>query len=354
MSPTTDPRPPSGAGVSAENGVERWMQFAAERSEPEPVTTTALSARRRFIRRFKRQRLAMVALGFLVLVALVAVFAPWLTPTDPNKNDLANALQRPPNGSGLGTDHLGRDVLSRLIIASRVSMQAAIQSVAIGVVLGVPTGLVAGYFGGRIDRLIMRFSDALLSFPPLVLAIAVIAVLGSNLTNAMIAIGIIFAPRFLRLVRAEVLAIREETYVEAARSVGTPWWKIITRHVLPNALPPLIVQASLSAGFAMLAEASLSFLGLGVQPPQSSWGSMLAEAATVINREWTLMLAPGICIILITLAFNILGDGLRDSIGRETFRTERAAPTPSAAPDAVPTGVAAAPNSRVDTGSVVG
>jgi ABC-type dipeptide/oligopeptide/nickel transport system permease subunit len=133
----------------------------------------------------------------------------------------------------------------------------------------------------------------------------------------MIAIGFVFAPRFLRLTRAEVLAIREETYIEAARSIGMPSSRILARHVLPNALPPLIVQASLSAGFAMLAEASLSFLGLGVQPPQSSWGAMLSEAATVINREWTLMLAPGICIILTTLAFNLLGDGLRDSIGRE-------------------------------------
>ena len=306
--------------VPAASGADAWSAFAASRAEPEAVTTPTMTARRRFIRRFKRQKLAIVSLVFLVLVVLVAIFAPWLTPQDPNKQNLANALQPPFGGSGLGTDKLGRDVLSRLIMATRVSVQASVESVGIGLVLGVPAGLVAGYFGGWVDRLIMRVSDALLAFPPLILAIAVIAVLGRNLTNAMIAIGIIFAPRFLRLVRAEVMSIREETYVEAARSIGTPSSKILVRHILPNAMPPLIVQASLSAGFAMLAEASLSFLGLGVQPPQASWGSMLADAASVINREWKLMLAPGICIILITLAFNILGDGLRDSIGRETRR----------------------------------
>lgn len=262
----------------------------------------------------------MISLIFLGLVSLVAILAPWLAPADPTAIDLANVLKPPFAGSGLGTDQLGRDVLSRLILASRVSMLASVQSVVVGIVLGVPAGLLAGYFGGKLDRLIMAVNDAVLAFPPLILAIAVIAVLGARLTNAMIAIGIVFAPRFLRLARAEVLSIREETYVEAARSIGTPTRVILTRHVLPNAMPPLIVQASLSAGFAMLAEASLSFLGLGVQPPQASWGSMLAEAAAVINREWTLTLAPGICIILITLAFNMLGDGLRDSVGREIRR----------------------------------
>jgi len=194
--------------------------------------------------------------------------------------------------------------------------------VAIGIVLGVPAGLLAGFYGRWVDRTLTRVNDAILAFPPLILAVAVVAVLGRNLTNAMVAIGIIFAPRFFRLTRAEVLAIREETYIEAARSIGTPTRTVLMRHVLPNALPTLIVQASLSAGFAMLAEASLSFLGLGVQPPQSSWGAMLAEAAAVINREWTLMLPPGICIIVVTLAFNILGDGLRDSIGREERRSD--------------------------------
>ena len=274
-------------------------------------------ARTRFWRRFRRQKLAVAALVFVILVVLLAIFAPVIRPVDPNQIDLTNTRTGLGGGKGLGTDQLGRDVLSRLIVASRVSIQAALQSVGIGLVLGVPLGLVAGYFRGWPEAIITRLTDAVLAFPPIVLAIAVIAALGPSLTNAMIAIGIIFAPRFLRLVRAEVISISEETYIEAARSVGTSAPSIIVRHVLPNALPPLIVQASLSAGFAMLAEAGLSFLGLGVQPPQASWGSMLSDASGQINQQWWLMVPPGTCIVLITLAFNILGDGLRDSIGKE-------------------------------------
>lgn len=274
-------------------------------------------SRTRFWRRFRRQKLAVAALVFVALVVLVAIFAPIIRPVDPNQIDLTNTRTGLGGGKGLGTDQLGRDVLSRLIVASRISIQAALQSVGIGLVLGVPLGLVAGYFRGWPEAVITRLTDAVLAFPPIVLAIAVIAALGPSLTNAMIAIGIIFAPRFLRLVRAEVISISEETYIEAARSVGTSAPSIIVRHVLPNALPPLIVQASLSAGFAMLAEAGLSFLGLGVQPPQASWGSMLSDASGQINQQWWLMVPPGACIVLITLAFNILGDGLRDSIGKE-------------------------------------
>jgi peptide/nickel transport system permease protein len=298
--------------------VSVWEAASASTEEIEIQLAPAVSSRQRFWRRFKQQRLAVFCLFFLIVVAVVAVFAPWLAPADPNKIDLGNTLQPPFGGKGLGTDQLGRDNASRLIVASRVSILAAVISVGIGVVLGVPAGLLAGYFGGWLDAAVMRVADAVLAFPPLILAIAVIAALGPGLVNAMIAIGIIFAPRFLRLARAEVMSIREETYIEAARSIGTPSYKILVRHVLPNALPPLIVQVSLSAGFAMLAEAGLSFLGLGVQVPQASWGSMLAEAAKSINREWTLMIAPGVCIVLITLAFNLLGDGLRDSLGRES------------------------------------
>jgi peptide/nickel transport system permease protein len=302
-----------------ERGGTVWdRQVDALRSPKVVLGSAAQTGRQRFWRRFRTQKMAVGALVFLIIVGLIALLAPWLVPTDPNEIDLANTLEPPFGGKGLGTDQLGRDNLSRLIAATRVSIQAAVQSVMIGIILGVPAGLVAGYFRGWIDTVIMRITDAVLAFPPLILAIAIIAVLGPGLTNAMIAIGVIFAPRFLRLARAEVISIREETYIEAARSIGTPSYKLLARHVLPNAMPPLIVQASLAAGFAMLAEAGLSFLGLGVEPPQASWGSMLAEAASVINREWTLMLAPGICIITITLAFNILGDGLRDSIGRET------------------------------------
>ncbi len=264
----------------------------------------------------------MAGLAFLVFAAAVAVLAPFLAPDDPQATDLANTLAAPGGDHLLGTDALGRDVLSRLMHATRVSLVAAFLAVGVGIVLGVPPGLVAGYVGGAIDNLVMRVTDAVMSFPPLILAIAIVGVLGPNLTNAMIAVGVIFAPRFLRLVRSTVLGVREETYIEAARSVGVSTRRIIIRHVMPNALAPLVVQISLSAGLAMIAEASLSFLGLGIQPPEASWGSMLGDAFRYISRSPTLIVVPGVAIAATVLAFNVVGDGLRDSFGREIRRDE--------------------------------
>jgi peptide/nickel transport system permease protein len=280
----------------------------------------SLRPRQRFWRRFRRQRPALVALGFLIFLTIVAIFAPLLAPADPNAQALRDAMQSPSWEHWLGTDELGRDVLSRLIYASRLSLLAALQAVVVGVVLGVPPGLVAGYLGGRIDVLIMRVTDAVMSFPPLILAIAIVGVLGPNLRNAMLAIGVVFAPRFVRLVRGTVLAVRAETFIEASRSIGTPMPKIIRRHILPNVMSPLIVQISLAAGFAMLAEASLSFLGLGAQPPDASWGVMLGRGFREISRAPWLVLAPGAAVAMTVLAFNVLGDGIRDSIGREIRR----------------------------------
>jgi len=274
----------------------------------------------RFRRRFRTQRAAMIALGYLILVTLAALLAPLIAPHDPLEQDLANTFQSPSWTHLLGTDELGRDELSRLLFAARLSLIASAQAVAIGMVLGVPPGLVAGYFGGWVSTVIMRLTDAVMSFPPLLLAIALVAALGPGLTNAMIAVGIIFAPRFLRVVRASVLAVREETYIEASRGIGTPSLKILRRHVVPNAIAPLIVQVSLGAGLAMLAEAALSFLGLGVQPPDASWGSMLGRAFSIINQEASLIFYPGAAIAVTVLAFNVLGDGIRDSIGREVRR----------------------------------
>lgn len=272
---------------------------------------------RRFRRRFFKRGPAVVALGVIVLMVLVAVFAPLLAPYDPLAQDLRNTLQGPSSEHWLGTDELGRDVLSRIIFGARVSLLAAVQAVVIALVLGVPPGLVAGYFGGRIDTAISRINDTLMSFPPLLLAIAIVGVFGPNLRNAMLAVGIIFAPRFLRLTRAAVLAVKEETFVEASRSIGTPTLRIVRTRILPNTLSPLLVQASLSLGFAMLAEAGLSFLGLGVQPPQASWGSMVGRAYRFLDQSPTLVIFPGLAIVLAVLAFNVLGDGLRDSVGRE-------------------------------------
>ncbi|GAA4675498.1 ABC transporter permease [Pseudonocardia yuanmonensis] len=281
---------------------------------PEP------SARARFLRRFRRQRLALGALVYLVLVVLATALAPLLATHDPLAQNLASVLQQPGGGHVLGTDDLGRDVFSRALYAGRVSLLAAAQAVGVAVLLGVIPGLVAGYAGRRVDAVIMRLTDALMSFPPLILAIAFVGVLGPSLTNAMFVIGVIFAPRFVRLVRGTVLSIREETFVEASRSIGTPTPRVILRHVLPNALSPLIVQISLTAAMAMLAEASLSFLGLGVQPPDASWGSMIERGFRYTATAPWLTVFPGLLIALTVLAFNILGDGLRDSLGREIRR----------------------------------
>lgn len=275
------------------------------------------SPRRRFVRRFRKQWPAVAALSYLVLLVLVAVFASWIAPHNPNTQDLANTMADPFDGGILGTDQLGRDVLSRLIFASRIALIAVTQAVAVGLALSVLPGLAAGYFGGRIDGFVMRINDAVMSFPPLILAIAIVGVLGAGLTNAMVAIGIVFAPTFLRLIRASVMGVREETFIDASRSIGTPTPWILRRHVVPNVMSPLLVQISLSSGFAMLAEASLSFLGLGVQPPDASWGSMLSNGFRSMESQPWLVVFPGFAIGVTVLAFNVLGDGVRDAIGRE-------------------------------------
>lgn len=287
------------------------------------LVTVSIGARRRFLRRFRSNRGAMIAFGFLVFLVIVAIIGPWIYPVDPNAQDLANTLADPfSDGHVLGTDELGRDVLARLIAGTRVAMLASAQAVIIAFGLGVPPGLIAGYLGGWVDLVVMRITDAVQALPPMILAIAVVGVLGPGLTNAMLAIGVVFAPNFLRIVRASVLEVREETFVEASRSIGTPTLRIIRTRILPNVMPPLLVQISLAAGFALLAEAGLSFLGLGVRPPQSSWGLMLGRGYDNLSRQPWMIVFPGVAIALAVLAFNVVGDGLRDSIGRETRREQ--------------------------------
>jgi peptide/nickel transport system permease protein len=272
---------------------------------------------RRFWKRFRRNRLAVVALGFLVLVILSAVCAPWFSTHDPMEQDLRGALLPPSGDHWFGTDDLGRDLYSRTLHAGRVSLVAVLQAVGVGLIIGLPLGLIAGYVGGWIDAVIMRAVDTILALPPLILAIAIVGIRGKGLTNAMIAIGIVFAPRFARLLRGTVQSVRAETFIEASRSIGTPAHRIIRSHILPNVFSPLIVQVSLAAAFAMLAEAGLSFLGLGVQPPDASWGYLLFRAFGVQDRAWWFVVFPGLFIALTVLALNLLGDGVRDAIGRE-------------------------------------
>lgn len=306
-------------------GAERWREFSQTHVAADALDESrpSLSARQRFIKRFLRQRAAVVSLAFLTLLILIAIFADFVAPMDPDKTSLTNTFAGPSGDHWLGTDQLGRDVLSRLIVGARVSMWAAFQAVGIGLLIGVIPGLLAGYIGKWVDTVVMRLADAILTFPPLLLAIAFVAVLGQGLTKAMLAVGIVFSPRFARLVRGLVLSIREETFIEASRSIGTPTARILRRQILPNAMSPLVVQVTLALGFAMLAEAALSFLGLGVRPPQSSWGSMLQNAYRNINESPFLAIAPGVMIMLSVLAFNLLGDGIRDSLGKEIRRESR-------------------------------
>lgn len=255
-----------------------------------------------------------MGLVFVVLFVLMAVFAPWVAPFDPLATNWSAIRQAPSAAHWFGTDELGRDVLSRVIWGTRASLSAGVVSVTISLLLGVPIGLAAGYRGGLVDNLISRLTDAFLACPFLILAIALAAFLGPSLTNAMIAIGVSTTPVFVRLTRAQVLNVKMEDYIEAARAVGNSPLRIAWRHVMPNVLAPLIVQATLAIASAVIAEASLSFLGLGQQPPAPSWGSMLNTAKDYISNAPWMGIWPGAAIFLLVLSFNLLGDGLRDAL----------------------------------------
>ena len=255
-------------------------------------------------------------LGLLVVLIFVALamLAPWIAPQDPIATSWSAIRKAPSAAHWMGTDEVGRDVLSRVIFGTRASLLAGLASVLISLLLGVPIGLAAGFLGGFTDGLISRITDAFLACPFLILAIALAAFLGPSLTNAMIAIGVSATPIFVRLTRAQVINIKVEDYIEAARAVGNPPWRIALRHVMPNILAPLIVQATLAIAAAVIAEASLSFLGLGQQPPAPSWGSMLNTAKNYVDNAPWMAVWPGVSIFLLVLSFNLLGDGLRDAL----------------------------------------
>ena len=255
-------------------------------------------------------------LGFAVVLffVLLALLAPWIAPYDPVATSWSTVRAAPSAAHWFGADELGRDVLSRIIWGGRASILAGVVSVSISLALGVPIGMAAGYLGRWVDALISRITDAMLACPFLILAIALAAFLGPSLTNAMIAIGISATPIFIRLTRAQVLAAKSEDYVEAARALGNPHLRIALRHILPNIVAPLIVQATLAIAAAVIAEASLSFLGLGQQPPAPSWGSMLNTARNYVDQAPWMAIWPGVSIFLLVLSFNLLGDGLRDAL----------------------------------------
>lgn len=289
-----------------------------------PIPASAFPEMRAAARRFRRSRAAVAGACFLAAVVGAAMLAPLVSPSDPLKQNLSDAFAAPSEHHPLGTDDLGRDVLTRLLYGARLSLGAACLAVAIAALSGVPVGLMAGYAGGALDDLLMRLVDAVQAFPALVLAMAIAAALGPGLTNVMVAVGVVYIPRFARLVRGQTLALREELFVESAHAVGASHGRILARHILPNLTAPIIVQISVSIAFALLAETSLSFLGIGIKPPTPSWGADVGRGYRFMRLAPWLVFMPGLAILLTTLAFNFLGDGLRDALDPKHARRETA------------------------------
>jgi peptide/nickel transport system permease protein len=254
----------------------------------------------------------VVSASVLVVIAVAALTANWIAPYGVNDVDVPNALRPPSGAHWLGTDELGRDVFSRVLVATQASMRVAVVSVAFAVVVGVTIGIVSGYRGGWLDTVFMRVVDVMFAFPVLLLALAVVAVLGPGVTTTILAIGIVYTPIFARVARASTLSVRVEPYVSVSRSMGTGHLYILGKHILPNIAGPLVVQTSLSLAFAILSEAALSFLGLGIQPPQPSLGRMIFDSQGFVTMAWWMAVFPGAAIFVAVLAFNLLGDGLRD------------------------------------------
>jgi peptide/nickel transport system permease protein len=276
------------------------------------TTTTDESARVASWRLLLRNPVTVVSAAVLAVIVLVAVTANWIAPFEVNDVDVPNALRPPSGAHWFGTDELGRDVLSRVLVAIGASMRVAVVSVTFAVVVGVTIGVLAGYRGGWIDTIVMRIVDVMFAFPVLLLALAVVAILGPGVTTTILAIGIVYTPIFARVARASTLSVRVEPFVQVSRAMGTGHLYILGRHILPNIAGPLIVQTSLSLAFAILSEAALSFLGLGIQPPEPSLGRMIFDSQGFVTLAWWMAVFPGAAIFVIVLAFNLAGDGLRD------------------------------------------
>ena len=293
----------------------------AERALSLPAPTAPAAAPRvGRDRRFALLKRALTARGapfggaVLVLVVLMALLAAFIAPYDPLKQDLNNILLPPSAAHWLGTDNLGRDIVARVIYGTRVSLIAGLTSVALAVVAGSLLGMAAGFTGGTFDSIVMRLIDAILSFPALVLALALGAVMGAGLFGVVIALSVVYTPTFARLMRGQVLTIRERDYVHASRALGSPAWRIVKLHILPNVATPIVVQASLSVAFAILAEASLSFLGLGVRPPEPSWGGMINQGRGYLQQAPWIVFGPGAALFVTVLGLNFVGDAIRDAL----------------------------------------
>lgn len=264
--------------------------------------------------RIIKSKTSFVGLCIILILIITAILAPIIAPYSPTDQSIIDRYQSPSGTHWLGTDELGRDIFSRIIYGTRISIQIGLITVGISMVIGVLLGGIAGYFGKWADQIIMRLIDILMAFPSILLAIALVAVLGPSLQNAMIAVGIVGIPQFARIVRSAVLSVKETEYIEAARAIGAKHKRIFLQHVLPNSLAPIIVQATLGIGTAILDAAGLSFLGLGAQPPTPEWGAMLSDGRSALQTAPWVVAFPGIAIFLVVLGFNLFGDGLRDAL----------------------------------------
>lgn len=285
-------------------------------SQNQKVTTSyePRSPWQMMIKRFKKNKRAMVGLYITALFIIVAILAPWISPYDPYAYNMKALLQPPSFSHPFGTDQFGRDVLSRIIHGSRISLMIGMVGVGISIIVGVSLGTIAGYFGGLIDSIIMRIMDILLAFPGFLLALAIISILGPNMLNVMIAIGIFSIPVFARIMRSSVISVKYKEFIEATKSLGGSHFFIIMKHVIPNCIAPIIVLSTMRIATAILTAAGLSFLGLGAQPPSPEWGAMLNEGREYIRSATHLSTVPGLIIMLVVLGFNMLGDGLRDAL----------------------------------------
>jgi peptide/nickel transport system permease protein len=297
-----------------------YVEVEADAGLVEPTVSPRARRRRLLLRRFLRRPLAVAGLTVALVFVLAALFAPWVAPYSASATDFQNVLAKPSSAHWLGTDELGRDVLSRIIWGARASIQAGVLATLLAMVVAVPIGLAAGYYRGWLDPVISRLTDVVLAFPFLILAVGLAAILGPSLLNATLALGIAVMPQFLRVARGETLALREEDYVRAAVANGASDPAIIGRHIVPNMTGTLLVQATVTIPAAIIGEATLSFLGLGVQPPTPSWGVMLADAQSYLTQAPRLAVYPGLAIFLCSLSFNLFGDGLRDALDPKTQR----------------------------------
>ncbi|WP_138420699.1 nickel transporter permease [Aquibacillus sediminis] len=266
------------------------------------------------LQRLVKSKTSFIGLCLILLLILTAIFAPLIATHEPTSQDIINRYQAPSSEHWLGTDELGRDIFSRIVYGTRISIQIGVIAVGISAIVGIFLGCVAGYFGRWLDLIIMRFIDILMAFPSILLAIALVTVMGPSLRNAMIAVGLVGIPQFARIVRSTVLSVKETEYIEAARSIGAKNGKILFSHVLPNCMAPIIVQATLSIGTAILDAAGLSFLGLGAEPSIPEWGAMLSDGRAALQTSPWVVTFPGLAILLVVLGFNLLGDGLRDAL----------------------------------------